>query len=72
VLQAIGCGLRDDDPEREPFDWLLKLDAAVHRDQDIVVPAHPAQEIAILDAGPASSDHGINVVAGELEGEIYG
>jgi hypothetical protein len=59
-------------PEREPRDWLLELDAAVHRDQDIVVAARPAQEIAILDAGPAASDHGLNVVAGELEGEITG
>jgi len=59
-------------PKRGPRDWLLELDAAVHRDQDIVIAAHPAQEIAILDAGPAASDHGINVVAGKLQGEIYG
>src|SRR3972149_5156578 len=49
VPQPIGCGMRDDDPEREPRDWLLGLEAA-----------------------PAASDHGINVVAGELQGEIYG
>lgn len=72
MLQAVGCGIHDDDPEREPSHWLLELDAPVHRDQDIVVAAHPAQEIAILDAGPPAADHGINVVAGELQGEIYG
>src|SRR6266567_6081432 len=72
VLQPIGCGVHDDDPEREPRDWLLELDATVHCDQDIVVAAHSAQEIAILDASPAASDHGINVVTGELQGEIYG
>src|SRR6266545_3782625 len=52
VLQAIGCGMRDDDTEWERRDWLLELDAAVHRDQDIVVAAHPAQKLAILDSSP--------------------
>jgi hypothetical protein len=64
--------MRDDDPKRELRDWLLVLDAAVHRDQNLVLAAHPAEEVAILDAGPSASDHGINVMAGKLKGEIYG
>jgi len=48
MLQAIGCGMRDDDTEGERRDWRLELDATVHRDQDIVLAAHPAQKLAIL------------------------
>ena len=69
MLQAIGCGMRDDDPEGEPRDWLLELDAAVHRDQDIVVAAHPAQERA-RSTGRCSSRRtrtGEERVAGQVE-----
>lgn len=71
MLQAIGCGAHDEDPERKRSNWLLKLDATVHRDQDVVVTAHPAQKVAILDAGPAAAGHGIDIVAAELSSEVY-
>ncbi len=64
--------MRDDDTEWERRDWLLELDAAVHRDQDIVVAAHPAQKLAILDSSPATPDHCINIVAGKVQSEVYG
>src|SRR5947208_605791 len=72
VLQTIGCGMRDDDTKGERRDRLLKFDATVHRDQNIVVAAHPAQKLAILDSGPAAAGHGINSVAGEIRSEVYG
>jgi hypothetical protein len=49
-------------------DGLLELDAAVHRDQDIVVAPHAVQEVAVLDASPAAADHGVNIVAAEFLG----
>jgi hypothetical protein len=70
MLQAIGCGMRDDDTEGERRDWRLELDATVHRDQDIVLAAHPAQKLAILDSSPAAPDHCFNIVAGELRGSM--
>ena len=72
VLQTIGCGMRDDDTKGERRDRLLKFDAMVHRDQNIVVAAHPSQKLAIRDSGPAAAGHGINSVAGEVRSEVYG
>ena len=71
MLQAIGCRTHDEDPERKRSNWLLKLDATVHRYQDVVVTAHPAQKVAILDAGPAAAGHRVDIVAAELSSEVY-
>jgi hypothetical protein len=71
VLQAIGCGAHDENSERKHRNWLLGLDATVHRDQNIVVAAHPAQELAILDAGPPATDHRVNIVAAAFRSEVY-
>jgi len=30
------------------------------------------QKIAALDAGPAAADHGVNLMAAEFSGEVYG
>ena len=37
----------------------------------IKTTAHPAQKVAILDAGPAAAGHGIDIVAAELSSEVY-
>jgi hypothetical protein len=66
VHHAVGRGANEDDPEREGRDVLLELDAAVHGDEDVVVPAHALEEFAVLDASPTTADDGIDVVAGKV------
>jgi hypothetical protein len=71
VLHAIGCGAHDDNAEWEHRDGLLELQAAVHRAQGIVVATHAVEEIAVLDASPATADHRVNIMAAEFRGEVY-
>ena len=68
---AIGAGTDDDDAERERRDLLLELDSTVHRDQNIIVAPHAAQEFTILNAGPTAPGHGLDRMAAELRSEIY-
>lgn len=63
VPEAAGCGTDKHDAEREPRDVLLELNTAVHRDEDVVVPAHALQKRGILDSCPATADDRFDVVA---------
>jgi hypothetical protein len=66
VLHAIGSGTDDDYAERERRDVLLELDTAVHCDQNVVIAPHPAQEFAVLDAGPTALHDRLGSMAAEL------
>ena len=48
--------------KRQCRNALLELDAAVHRDEDLVLTAHSAQQLAVLDPGPVSTDHDVHGV----------
>jgi hypothetical protein len=48
----------------------LELDAAVHRDQRVILPSHTPQEFAVRDARPATAGHRIDTVALESSGEV--
>ena len=65
LLRKIDCA-HHDDTEWEHRDGLLELDAAIHRDQDIVLAAHAVQEVAVLDAGPSAANYGVNIMAAEF------
>ena len=57
-----GCGLlrRAWDEEHFPRrDALLKFDATVHCDEDIILVRHTAQQLAVLYPGPAATGNGI-------------
>ena len=71
MLHAIGSGTNDHYTERERLDLLLELDAAVHCDQDIVMATNAVQEIALLDASPATTNDSVDGMAAERSGEIY-
>jgi hypothetical protein len=71
VLHAIGSGANDDYTERQRRDLLLELDTAVHRDQNIIVAPHAAQEFPVLDTGPTAVDHGLDSMEAELRSEVY-
>ena len=70
ILDAVGSGANDDDAERQSPDLMLELDAAVHRHEDIIFTPHAAQELAILDPGPAARDICVDRMTGELEGKV--
>jgi uncharacterized membrane protein YiaA len=46
--------------------------AAVHREQHLILAAHTLQQVAILDASPATADDGVYLVALQLSTEVYG
>ena len=57
-------------PRGKGRDVLLELEAVVHRDQGIVAVAHEAQEVPVLDARPATTDNGVDVVAVQIPSEV--
>jgi hypothetical protein len=70
VHHAIRRGTHQEHANRHGRQVLLELDAAVHREEDIVVALHAPQKLAVRDTGPAAADDGINRVAWERGGEI--
>ena len=66
----VGWRADQDDTEGEGRKGLLELQVAVHRDQHVVGAAHEAQEVAVLDARPATADDGLDVVAVKLPSEV--
>jgi hypothetical protein len=49
-----------------------KLDAAVHCDEDIVLTAHSAQQVAVLDPAPAATGNGVYGMTREFRSKTYG
>jgi len=56
---AIGPGANDHDTKGQCGNVVLERYAAVHPDESLVVTPHPAQQLAIVDPGPAATDHGV-------------
>ena len=70
MQHTVGWRADENDAEGKDGDVLLELKAAVHGDKGIVVVAHEAQEVAVLDACPATADDCLDVVALKLSGEV--
>jgi hypothetical protein len=49
MLHSVGSGAKEHNGKGQCRDALLKLDAAVHRDKDIILAAHSAKQLAVLD-----------------------
>jgi hypothetical protein len=50
----------------------LELDAAVHYDEDIILTAHSARQLAVLDPAPAATGNGIYGMTWEFRSKAYG
>lgn len=61
---AIGRCPEEEHAERQPRDMLLELDASVHRNKGVVFTAHALQELTVTDAGPATTDDGVDRMPG--------
>lgn len=71
VRDPVGRGENEEDSERQHSDVLLELDALVHREQGVVLPAHTLKKIAVLDTRPPAMGDGCGDMAFEHRGEIY-
>ena len=49
-----------------------ELDAAVHCDEDIILTAHSAQQLAVLDPAPAATGNGVHGMTREFRSKAYG
>ncbi len=54
VVDVIAYGANCDHGDLKQRQVLLILQIPVHREEDIELPGGPAQEFAVLDAGPAT------------------
>jgi hypothetical protein len=54
------------------WDALLELDAAVHCDENIILTAHSAQQLAVLDPAPAAAGNGVYGMTSESRSKAYG
>lgn len=70
MRHSIGGGENEKNSEGQRRDVLLKLDASVHGEQDIVLATHASKKVAVLDASPATPEDGGGAVAFEHGGEI--
>src|SRR5438270_4868199 len=72
MLHAVGWGTNEHNAERQCRDALLELDAAVHYDKDIILAAHSAQQLAVLDPGPAATGDGVHRMTRDFRSKAYG
>jgi hypothetical protein len=68
---AVGVGADQEHSERKGGDVLLEFQAAVHRQQHVVLAAHVLQQVAILDASPATANNRVYLVAVQISTEVY-
>ena len=72
MLHAVGSG-RERVQCRTAIEMdCLDLDAAVHRDEEIALSAHSAQEVAVLDSAPTAAGDGVYGMTMEFGGKAYG
>jgi hypothetical protein len=57
--------------KRQCRNALLELDAAVHCGADIILTAHWAQKLAVLDPGPSATGNGVYGMTMELRRKAY-
>src|SRR5438874_2019170 len=72
ILHTIGWGANEHNAKRQCRDALLELDAAVHCDEDIILTAHSAQQLAVLDPAPAATGDGVYGMTREFRSKAYG
>src|ERR1700730_10926463 len=72
MLHAVGSGTDEHNAKRQCRDGLLELDAAVHCDENIILTAHSAQELAVLDPAPAATGNGVYGMTREFRSKAYG
>src|SRR5260370_32935342 len=72
ILHAVGRGADEENAKRQCRDALLELDAAVHCDEDIILIAYSAQQLAVLDPAPAATGNGVHCMTMEFRGKAYG
>jgi hypothetical protein len=56
ILHAIGSGANRHNAATQCRDALLELDATVHWDEGIILAVHSAQQLVVLDPGPAAPE----------------
>jgi hypothetical protein len=69
---AVGLGANEDDAKWQYRDVLLEFDAAIHRNKDIVLTAHAAQQLAVLDADPTAARYRVYSMAAKFCREVDG
>jgi len=72
ILHAVGSGTDEHNAKGQCRDGLLELDAAVHCDEDIILTAHSAQQLAVLDPAPAATGNGVHGMTREFRSKAYG
>src|ERR1700730_1038961 len=72
ILHAIVSGANQHNAETQCRDALLELDAAVHRDEGIILAVHAAQRLAVLDPGPAATANGVYAVTRKFRSRADG
>jgi hypothetical protein len=72
ILHAIGSGANQHNAKTQCRDALLELDAAVHRDEGIELAAHSAEQLAVLDPGPAATGNGVYGMTRKFRSKAYG
>jgi hypothetical protein len=72
ILHAVGSGTDEHKAKRQCRDALLEPDAAIHCDADIILTAHFAQQLAVLDPAPAATGNGVYGMTREFRSKTYG
>ena len=68
----LGSGANQHNAEAQCRDALLELDAAVHRDEGIILAVHSAQQLAVLDPAPAATGNGVYGMTRKFRSKAYG
>jgi len=71
ILHAIGSGANQHIAKTQCRDALLELDAAVHRDEGIILAVHSAQQLAVLDPAPAATGNGVDGMTKKFRSKAY-
>src|SRR5580692_10415748 len=72
MLHAVGSGANEHNAKGQCRDALLELDAPVHCDEDMILTAHSAQQLAVLDPAPAATGDGVHCMPVDVRGKAYG
>lgn len=72
IVDVVAARLEHDDRDREARDVLLEAETLIDGDEDIELLLSRAQELTILEAGPAGLGDGTDLVLRELPPEALG
>ncbi len=68
--EAVGRGTHYENSERQSRHVLLIFYVPVHRDDSVVFPRRSGQQLAVRNSGPSQADDRIDLMSGQLYGEI--